>query len=74
MALNVLNSSDKDTIFTASHDLLQPSHVFYVLLIDGGVPKDHTEVGSLWLFEGENQGAVEVGPEILGLDVSKQDV
>ena len=65
---------DKHTVLPASDYLLKSSHVFHVLLIDDCVPEDHAHVLALGLFESENESIVEVGPQILWLDVGEEDV
>ena len=65
---------DKHTVLPASDYLLKSSHVLYVLLIDDCVPEDHAHVLALGLFESENESIVEVGPQILWLDVGEEDV
>ena len=45
-----------------------------MLFVDRGIPEDDTHILAFGLFESKDQGVVEVGPEILGLDVCEKDV
>ena len=45
-----------------------------MLLVDGGVPEDDAHIVTLGLAEGEHEGASEVAPHVVGLDVGEQDV
>jgi hypothetical protein len=65
---------DKHTVFTTRYDLLKTTHIFNMLFIDGCVPEDHTHVLALWLLKGKYKGVVEVGPEILRLNVCEKNV
>lgn len=64
----------KDAILVTGSDLLQTLHVLDMLLVDHGIPEDDAHVVTLGFSEGKNERAGEVAPEIVWLDVGKQDV
>lgn len=65
---------DQNTIVSTCLDVAKRFHVFDRLFIDLGVPKGDAHVGSLRLTIGKDDRAVEEGPHVLWLDISKQDV
>ena len=64
----------ENAILVTAGDLLQTLHVLYMLLVNLGIPEDDAHVVTLGFAEGKNECAGEVAPEIVWLNVGKQDI
>lgn len=74
LSLGLFYASDEQAVFATGNNLLQSPYVLDMLLIDVDVPEDDAHVCALGLLKGKDEGVVEVGPLVLGLDVRKEDV
>ena len=74
LILNFLVLGNQDAVLITTGDPLKTFHVLNVLLVDRGVPEDDTHIITLRLAEGEDKGASEVAPHVVGLDVGEKDI
>ena len=65
---------DQDAIVSKGFDVWETLHVLDWLLVDFGVPEGDAHIVSFGLSVGKHDRVVEVSPNILWLNVGKEDV
>ena len=74
LAFYIFILGHEDAILVTAGDFLQTLHVLDMLLIDLGIPEDNAHIVTLGFTESKNECASEVAPEIVWLNVGKQDI
>lgn len=65
---------NKDAVVSTGLDVDETLHIFHRFFINFCVPESNTHIISLWFSISEYDGIIEVRPDVLWLNICKEDV